>query len=125
MVVGSPDVLWRIGMGSLLVSFVMFGRMLLPYSYLYLHDLCPAVSDIYFMINLLCYYMLCMVRDLVLVNFYMLQYSYDCSSMLSIHPKGGGSVRDTRVSLTSVDMVSRLAKCCWMSTFPTVCRGSR
>ena len=68
--------------------------------------------------------MLCLVRDLVLVNFYMLQYSYDCSSMLSIHPKGGGSVRDTRVSLTSVDMVSGLVKCCWMSPFPMVCRGS-
>ena len=40
-------------------------------------------------------------------------------------PEGGGSARDTRVSLTSVDIVSRLAKCCWMSTFPTVCRGSR
>ena len=36
-----------------------------------------------------------------------------------------GSARDTRVSLTSVDMVSRLAKSCWMSTIPTVCRGSR
>ena len=27
-------------------------------------------------------------------------------------PEGGGSARDTRVSLTSVDMVSRLDKCC-------------
>ena len=68
--------------------------------------------------------MLCLVRDLVLVNFYMLQYSYVCSSMMSVHPKGGGSMRDTRVSLTSVDMVSGLVKCCWMSPFPTVCRGS-
>ena len=70
------------------------------------------MSDIEFMINLLCYYMLCLVRDLVLVNFYMLQYSYVCSSMMSIHPKGGGTVRDIRVSLTSVDMVSGLDKCC-------------
>ena len=96
----------------------------LSYSYLYLHDLCPAVSDTEFMISLLCYYMLCLVRDLVLVNFYMLQYSYVCSSMMSVHTKGGGSARDTRVSLTSVDMVSGLDKCCWMSPFPTVCRGS-
>ena len=44
---------------------------------------------------------------------------------MSIHPEGGGSTRDTRVSLTSVDMVSRLAKSFWMSTIPTVCRGSR
>ena len=47
-----------------------------------------------------------------------LQYSYVCSSVMSAHPEGGGSARDTRVSLTSVDMVSRLDKCCWMSTFP-------
>ena len=45
--------------------------------------------------------------------------------MMSVHPDDGGSARDTRVSLTSVDMVSRLDKCCWISTFPTVCRGSR
>ena len=54
----------------------------------------------------------------------MLQYSYVCSSMMSVHPKGGGSVRDTRVLLTSVDMVSGLDKCCWMTHFPTVCRSS-
>ena len=53
------------------------------------------------------------------------QYSYDCSSVMSVHPEGGGSARDNRVSLTSVDLVSRLAKSCWMSTIPTVCRGSR
>ena len=88
-------------MGSLLVLFCNIWSCILDlsYSYLYLHDLCPAVSDIYFMINLLCYYMLCMVRDLVLVNFYMLQYSYVCSSMMSVHPNGRGSARDTRVSL--------------------------
>ena len=68
--------------------------------------------------------MLCMVRELVQVNFYMLQYSYVCSSIISVHSKGGGSVWDTRVSLISVDMVSRLDKCCWMSSFPTICRGS-
>ena len=68
--------------------------------------------------------MLCLVRDLVLVNFYMLQYSYVCSSMMSVHPKGGGSSRDTRVSFTSVDMMSGLDKCCWILSFPTVCRGS-
>ena len=45
--------------------------------------------------------------------------------VMSVHPEGGGSARDTRVSLTSVDMVSILVKCCWMSTIPTVCRGSR
>ena len=90
----------------------------LSYSYLYLHDICPAVSEIEFIISLICYYMLCLVRDLVLDNFYMLLYSYDCSSMMYIHPEDGGSARDTRVSLTSVDMVSWLVKCCWMSPFP-------
>ena len=45
--------------------------------------------------------------------------------MMSVHPKGGGSARDARVSLTNVDVMSRLVKCCWMSPFPMVCRGSR
>ena len=44
--------------------------------------------------------------------------------MMYVHTKGGSSVRGTRVSLASVDMVSGLVKCCWMSPFPTVCRGS-
>ena len=46
----------------------------LSYSYLYLHVLCPAVSDIDFMISLLSYYILYMVRQTTLVYFYMLQY---------------------------------------------------
>ena len=66
-----------------------------------------------------------MVSLLFLELYQLLQYSYDFSSVMSVHPEGGGSTRDTRVSLTSVDMVSRLAKCCWRSTMPTVCRGSR
>ena len=70
------------------------------------------VTDIDFMVSLFCYYMLCMVRELVLVNFYMLQYSYVCSSMMSVRPNGRGSARDTRVSLASVDMVSESVKCC-------------
>ena len=113
-------------MGSLLVMFcnVRSCILYLSYSYLYLHDSSPAVSGIDFMISLLCYYMLCLFRDLVLVNFYMLHYSYVCSSMMYVHPNGGGSARDTRVSLASVDMVSGLVKCVWMSPFPMVCRGS-
>ena len=101
-------------MGSLLDLFCNVRSCIidLSYSYLYLHDICPMVTDIDFIVSLLCYYMLCLIRDLVLVNFYMLQYSYVCSSMMSVHPKGGGSARDTRVSLTSVDMVSGLVKCC-------------
>ena len=66
---------------------------------------------------------LAMVNISALELYQLLQYLYVCSSVMSIHPEGGGSTRDTRVSLTSVDMVSRLAKSCWMSTIPTVCRA--
>ena len=68
---------------------------------------------------------LAMVNKSALELYQLLQYSYVCSSVMSVYPEGGGSARDTRVSLTSVDMVSRLAKYCWMSTISTVCRGSR
>ena len=44
--------------------------------------------------------------------------------MMFVHLKDGGSARDTRVLLTSVDMVSGLDKYCWISPFPTVCKGS-
>ena len=66
-----------------------------------------------------------MVSLLFLELYQLLQYSYDCSSVMSVHSEGGGSARDTRVSLTSVDMESRLGKSCWMSTIPMVCKGSR
>ena len=126
VVFGSLSLLKSSGMSSSIVllcnprSFITN----LSYSYLYSHDLYPAVSDIYFMISLQCYYMLCMIRQLALVHWYPFQYSKVCSSMMSIHQKGGGSARDTRVLLTNVDMVSRLVKCCWTSPFLTVCRGS-
>ena len=67
---------------------------------------------------------LAMVNILALELCQLLQYSYVCSIVMSVYPEGGGSARDARVSLTNVDVVSRLDKCCWMSTFPTVCRGS-
>ena len=80
-------------MGSLLDLFCNVRSCIidLSCSYLYLHDICPVVTDIDFMVSLPFYYMLCLVRDLVLVNFYMLQYSYVCSSMIYVHLKGGGS----------------------------------
>ena len=68
---------------------------------------------------------LAMVNISALELYQLLQYSYVCSSVMSVHPEGGGSARDARVSLTSVHMVSRLARCCWMSTILMVCRGSR
>jgi hypothetical protein len=105
----------------------------LNYGYQYLHDLYFELSDICFMIWLRYHSVLTlryrpvlmMVNILALELWKLLQYLYVCSSMMSIHPEGGGFARDTRVSLTSVDVVSRLVKCCWMSPFPTVCRGSR
>ena len=94
-------------MGSLLDLFCNVQSCILDlsYSYLYLHDICPVVTNIDFMISLFCYNMLCLVRDLVLVNFYMLQYLYVCSSIMSVHPKGGGSARDTRILLKNVDII--------------------
>ena len=68
---------------------------------------------------------LVMVNILALELYRLFQYSYVCSSVMSVHPEGEGSTRDARVSLTNVDVVSRLDKCCWMSPFPMVCRGSR
>ena len=65
-----------------------------------------------------------MVSLLFLELYQLLQYSYDCSSMMSVHLKGGGSAQDTRVLLINLDMVSGLIKCCWISPFPMVCRGS-
>ena len=105
----------------------------LDYDYRYLLEVYSELSDICFLIWLRHYPMLAlydrpvleMVSLLFLELYQLLQYSYDCSCVMSVHPEGGGSVRDTIVSLTRVDMVSRLAKSCWMSTIPTVCRGSR
>ena len=61
---------------------------------------------------------LAMVSILALELYQLFQYSYVCSSVMSVHPEGGGSARDARVLLTNVDVVSRLDKCCWMSPFP-------
>ena len=55
---------------------------------------------------------LAMVNILALELWQLLQYSYVCSIVMSVHPEGGGSVRDARVSLTNIDVVSRLDKCC-------------
>ena len=97
----------------------------LNYGYRYLHDLYSDLPDICFMIWLRYCLVLAMVNILALEPWQLLQYSYVCSSMMFVHPEDGDSARDTRVSLTSVDVVSRLVKCCWMLPFPTVCRGSQ
>ena len=97
----------------------------LNYGYRYLLDLYSDYSDIYFVIWLRYRPVLAMVNILALELWQLLQYSYVCSSMMSVHPEGGGFARDTRVSFTNVDVMSKLVKCCWMSPFPTICRGSR
>ena len=99
----------------------------LDYDYRYLLEVCSELSGICFVIWLHYHSMLALHDRLVLamVNILALelcqlhQYSYVCSSVISVHLEGGGSARDTRVSLTNIDMVSRLDKCCWMSPFPT------
>ena len=105
----------------------------LDYGYRYLLEVFSELSSIC-LLSWFHYYSMLVLHDrpvlemvslLILELYQLLLYSYDFSSVMSVHPEGGGSARDTRVSLTSVDMVSRLAKCCWMSTIPTVCRGSR
>jgi len=97
----------------------------LTYCYRYLHELYLELSDIYFMICVLYCPVLEMISMLSLELWYLFQYSYVCYSMMSAHPKGGGSVRNTRVSLVNADVMFGLFKRCWMSLFPTVCRGSR
>ena len=63
---------------------------------------------------------LAMVNISALELYQLLQYSYVCSTMMSVHPDGGGSAQDTRVSLTSVDVVSRLAKIDGCHSFPRI-----
>jgi len=105
----------------------------LDYGYRYLLEVYSELSDICFLIRL-CYCSMLALHDrpmleIVIVSclelYQLLHYSYVFSSVMPVHSEGGGSVRDIRVSFTSVNMVSRLAKSCWMSTIPTVCRGSR
>ena len=79
----------------------------LDYGYRYLLEVYSELSDICFMIWLRYHSMLAlhdrpvlvMVNILALELYQLLQYSYVCSSMMSVHPKGGVSARDTRVSL--------------------------
>jgi hypothetical protein len=76
------------------------------------------VSDMYAMISLYLYLMACMIRRVNLVPRQRFWYSYVCSSMMSIHPEGGGSARDTRISLFNVDVVSRLISVAGCGSIP-------
>ena len=127
VVIESSELLGSSGMGSSLVLSCNIRSFVIQfdYGYRYLLEVCSELSDICFVIWLHYHSMLAMVNILALELYQLLQYSYICSSVTSVHPEGGGSTRDARVLLISVDMVSRLAKSCRMSTIPTVCRGSR
>ena len=70
----------------------------LDYSYRYLLEVYSELSSICFL-SWLCYYsmlalhdrpMLEMVSFLFLELYQLLQYSYDCSSVMSVHPEGRG-----------------------------------
>ena len=83
----------------------------LDYGYRYLLEVCSKLSDICFLIwlrycSMLALHdrsVLAMVNISCLELYQLLQYSYVCSSMMF-------APVSTRVSLTSVDMASRLAK---------------
>ena len=112
-----PELLGSSGMGSSLALSCNIRLFVieLDYGYRYLLEVCSELSDICFLIWL-CYFLMLALHDrsvLVMVNisalelYQLLQYSYVCTSVMPIHLEGGGSARDTRVSLTSVDMLSR------------------
>ena len=61
----------------------------LDYGYRYLLEVCSELLDICFLIWLRYHSMLEMVSLLFLELYQLLQYSYDCSSVMSVHPKGG------------------------------------
>ena len=79
----------------------------LDYGYQYLLEVCSELSDICFLIWLR-YHSMFTLHDrpvLAIVNisalelYQLLQYSYDCSSVMSVHPEGRGSARDTEYPL--------------------------
>ena len=87
------------GMGSSLAHScnIQFFVIELDYGYRYLLEVCSELSDICFLIWLHYYSMLAlydrpvleMVSVLFLELYQLLQYSYDCSSVMSVHLEGG------------------------------------
>ena len=70
----------------------------LDYDYRYLLEICSELSDICFLIWL-CYCSMLALHDrpvlemvsiLCLELYQLFQYSYVCSSVMSVHPEGGG-----------------------------------
>jgi hypothetical protein len=73
-----------------------------------LHSLYCAMSYMYAMITLYLYLIPFMIRRVNLVPWQRFWYSYVFSSVMTVHPEGGGSARSTRVSLINADMMSGL-----------------
>ena len=79
----------------------------LDYGYRYLLEVCSELLDICFVILLRYHSMLAlhdlpvlaMVNILALELYQLFQYSYVCSSVMSVHSKGGGSARDLEYPL--------------------------
>src|SRR6185437_1107097 len=117
VVIESPELLESSGMGSSLVlSYNIWSFVIeLDYGYRYLLEEYSELSDICFVIWLRYHSMLAlhdhpvlaMVNILALELCQLLQYSYVCSIVMSVHPEGGDSARDARVSLINVDVMSR------------------
>jgi len=92
----------------------------LDYGYRYLLEVCSELSDICFLIWVR-YCLMLALHDrpvLAMINistlelYQLLQYSYVCSSVMSVHPEGGGSARDIRISAW------------WMAPAPGTRRGA-
>ena len=100
VVIESPELLGSSGMGSSLALSCNIRAFVieLNYGYRYLLEVCSELSDICFLIWLHYYSMNslhnCPVLEIVSLLFLELyqlfQYSYDCSSVMSVHPEGGG-----------------------------------
>ena len=85
-----------------------------------MHSSYTMILAIFCLRSLYLYRIPCMIRREILVLQYRFQYSNVCSSMISVHPEGGGSTRDIRVSLINADVVFGLIMCCWMLPFTMV-----
>jgi hypothetical protein len=70
------------------------------------------------MISLYSYLIPCMIRQVNLVLRQRFRYFSVVSSLMSVHPKGGGSMRDPRVSLINADMVSGLISVAGCGSIP-------
>ena len=102
-VIESPELLESSGMGSSLAlsfNFLLF-VIKIDYSYRYLLEVCSELSDICFLIWLRYCSMhalhdrpvLAMVNISVLELYQLLQYSYVCSSVMSVHSEGRGCIK--------------------------------